>query len=229
MSQLPKPIRRRDFLKGSLLGAIATATPSLLGESAPEAGDALELQIDHVMFPVYHNDAFLDEVREIWKGHNKVDIVEGGEEGEYKGVYFRSKRFYVEHLSTSKGNTYWSNNVYVIVSKEHWGRIKNPAKVFEHILIPSFACGYQLVSPEFPYLNSKISQGVTYDGFTLLISAKLEKDLLNLCGLKWKWPTSLKVKVHEGLLHPYDMAVIDEGNTLIAPLYQSNFGLKEYW
>jgi hypothetical protein len=187
-----------------------------------------ELVIDHVMFPVYLNNSFLKVVKKSWEKHKvgKVDI--GPQNSSYKGVFFGSKSFYVEHLSNVKSEPYWSNAVYLAVPKKYWSYYKNPALVTKNFLVPYFGCGYQLINPDYKYINSKVSKGVPYDGFTLLISEALRKEIVNVAGQKWSLPSNGKVRVHEKLIRVNEMAVINEKSELIAPLYQPNPILREY-
>lgn len=187
-----------------------------------------ELVIDHVMFPVYLNNPFLKVVKKSWEKHKvgKVDI--GPQNASYKGVFFASKSFYVEHLSNVKSEPYWSNAVYLAVPKKYWSYYKSPALVTKNFLVPYFGCGYQLINPDYKYINSKVSKGVAYDGFTLLISEALRKEIVNVAGQKWSLPSNGKVRVHEKLIRVNEMAVINEKSELIAPLYQSNPILREF-
>jgi hypothetical protein len=186
-----------------------------------------ELVIDHVMFPVYLNNSFLKVVKKSWEKHKvgKVDI--GPQNSSYKGVFFGSKSFYVEHLSNVKSQPYWSNAVYLAVPKKYWSYYKNPALVTKNFLVPYFGCGYQLINPDYKYINSKVSKGLSYDGFTLLISEALRKEIVNVAGQKWSLPSNGKVRVHEKLIRVNEMAVINEKSELIAPLYQPNPILRE--
>ena len=148
----------------------------------------------------------------------------------FKSIYFQSKSFYVEYLSNVESQPYWSNAVYVVVPKRFWSHYKNPAFVNEHFLIPFFGCGYQLVSPDYPYPNTTLAKAknVDYDGFVLLISRALESELLSIGGAQWSLPENGKVRVHEKLLHVHDMAVIDKNSKLVAPILQPNPILREY-
>ena len=188
----------------------------------------MELVIDHIMFPVYFNNPFLELIEDIWKEQEVGRVFSEPQNPSYKGVYFQSKSFYVEYLSSVKNEPYWSNAVYLIVPKEYWGFYKDPALINEHFLIPNFGCGYQLISPEFPYLNSSIAKDISYDGFVLLISKELEQELLGIAGQQWSLPSNGKIQVHENLLHVHDMAVINEKSKLVAPLLQTNPLLKEF-
>lgn len=195
-----------------------------------DRGKNMELIIDHVMFPTYLSDKFLDLVEETWKERDVGRVFSQPANASFKGVYFQSSSFYVEYLSNVASQPYWSNAVYVVVPKRYWKHYKNPAFVNEHFLIPSFGCGYQLVSPDYPHLNSKIVQtkNVTYDGFVLLISKALEDELLSIGGVQWTLPENGKVQVNEKLLHVHDMAVIDQNSKLVAPILQPNPILREH-
>ena len=120
--------------------------------------------------------------------------------------------------------------MYVVVPKRFWNYYKDPAFVSEYFLIPSFGCGYQLISPDFPNLNKHLAKdrNITYDGFVLSISRALEKDLLSIGGAQWSLPSNGKVRVHEKLLHVHDIAVIDENSKLVAPILQPNPLLRDH-
>lgn len=188
----------------------------------------MDLLIDHVMFPVYMNNPFLEVVEKIWRGRESGRVSAEPQNAAFKGLYFLSKSFYVEYLSNVKDQPYWANSVYVVVPKEHWGYYKAPALAGEHFLVPRFGCGFTLVSPDYPHLNSRIAGDESYDGLTLLISESLKEELISIAGLRWRLPVSGKIRVQEGLFHSHDMAVIDEGSKLVAPLLQPNPFLREF-
>jgi hypothetical protein len=188
----------------------------------------MELIIDHVMFPVYMNNDYLAVAKEVWESHEAGDVAMAEQGPSFKGLYNRSKSFYVEYLSTVRNEPYWSNAIYLVVPNEHWDYYENPAIRTDHFLIPRFGSGFQLVSPDFPHLNSKLATNVEYDGFTLLISKALETELMNIGGLTWSMPGNGKLRVHEGLHHLHDMAVINEGNKIVAPVLEANPLLREY-
>jgi hypothetical protein len=188
----------------------------------------MEIQIDHVMFPVYLNNAFLDVVEEIWAAKKAGKVFAQPQNAAFKGVYLQSKSFYVEYLSNVKDQPYWTNAVYVVVPKKHWAFYKSPALVDQYFLVPKFGCGYALVSPDFPYLNSMTAGSNSYDGLTLLISEALKKEVLSIAGLNWSLPESGKIQVHGSLVHVHDIAVIDEKSKLVAPLLQPNPLLREF-
>lgn len=204
-------------------GLLTASLPSLVNP-----GEAMELVIDHVMFPLYFNNQFLDIVEESWKALNVGKVSVGKQSSVYKGVYLHSKSFYVEHLSNVKEQPYWSNTIFFVVPKKYWGFYKNPALVSEHFLVPKFGNGYQLVSPEFPHLNSKVSADVDYDGLTIIISQALEVEITNIAGRNWTLPDNGRIRVHKGLKHVHDIVVINEKNKTIAPLLQPNPLLREY-
>ena len=186
----------------------------------------MELQIDHISFPVYNNFEFLKEVEDNWKKYANGLVEIGKDRPAFTGVFYYSKNFYVEHLSTQKDDGYWCNTVYVVVDKKYWGHYENPKFLNEHWLKPDSRSGFAIFSPATPFLNSSLKKDISYDGLKILISKTLENELTNLCGLKWKLPSYMTV--HEKLLHAYDMAVINENDRLIAPLHQSNYPLN-YW
>lgn len=188
----------------------------------------MELIVDHIMFPVYFNNAFLDLAESNWKERNTGEVFSAPQNPAFKGIYFKTRSFYVEYLSTVKNEPYWSNAIYVVVPEKYWDFYRQPALVNEHFLIPYFGCGYQLVSPDFPHLNSIISKEIPYDGLTILISRALEKQLTSIGGQSWSLPENGKIQVHDGLLHVHDMAVIDQNSKLVAPILQSNPLLREF-
>ena len=104
----------------------------------------MELAIDHVMFPVYYNNPFLELVEDIWKERKLGKVFTGPQNASFKAVYLRSKGFYVEYLSNTKSEPYWSNAVCVVVPKKHWGYYNAPALLTEHFLTPKFGCGFGL-------------------------------------------------------------------------------------
>ena len=148
------------------------------------------------------------------------------EREEFLPLYCRSKQFYVECLSNNSTYSYWSNSVYVVVPKEFWGYYKEPAHISEHFLIPYFGSGYQLVSPDFPSLNSNLP-GDFDEGFTLLVSPDLYNVLTKIADQDWELPDH--IKPHNDLKHMHDMAVIDKEDRLVAPLYASNPALRAYF
>jgi hypothetical protein len=223
-----KPNSRREFLRTSVVGLGAVSSQELFAQGISAGGSPMELQIDHVMFPVYFNNPFLNLVEQIWKNQSGGRVTQMPQYPAFKHVLNFSKSFYVEYLSTVQSEPYWSNAVYVVVPKKFWGHYKSPALVTEHYLIPEFGAGYQLVSPEFPHLNSIVAKGEAYDGFTLLISKALETSLLSIGGQKWVLPSNGKIRVHEKLHHAHEMAVINEKSKIVAPVLQSNPVLREF-
>ncbi|MET1410863.1 hypothetical protein ABVF61_01255 [Roseibium sp. HPY-6] len=184
------------------------------------------LTIDHVMFPVYLGDQLLDEVEWTWKDRGYGNVFREAERREFLPLYCQSSRFYVEYLSNRSTFSYWSNAVFVVVPKVFWDYYKEPAHVSEHFLIPYFGSGYQLVSPEFPHLNSKL-EGRSDEEFKLLVSPDLFKVLSNVAGQKWSMPDF--VSPHSDLKHMHDVAVLDSEDRLVAPLYQANPALRGYF
>ena len=182
----------------------------------------MELVVDHVMFPVYYNNPFLDLVEDIWRERKLGRVFSGPQNSSFKGVYLQSKSFYVEYLSNTKSEPYWSNAVYVVVPKKYWGYYTAPALLSEHFLVPKFGCGYSIISPDYPHLTKVIARDESYDGLAVLISKALEKELLQLAGQQWVLPESRKIRVHDSLTHVHDIAVIDEKSRLVAPLLQAN-------
>ena len=185
----------------------------------------MQLQIDHIMFPVYFNNAFLGVVEETWKGNAIGRVFAQAQNALFKAVYLQSKDFYVEHLSTVESEPYWSNTLYVVVSKEFWSYYAAPALRTEHFLIPRFGCGFSLVNPDFPHLHSSLPEQ-SYDGLSILISSALESELKTLAGRAWGLPPHLRV--HSGLHHAHDIVVVDGNSKVVAPLFQANPLLREY-
>ncbi|WP_422038307.1 hypothetical protein [Roseibium sp.] len=184
------------------------------------------LTIDHVMFPVYLGDQLLDEVEWTWKDRGYGKVFREAERSEFLPLYCQSNQFYVEYLSNRSTFSYWSNAVFVVVPKQFWEYYKEPALLSEHFLIPYFGSGYQLVSPDFPHLNSKLSGG-TDEGFRLLVSPDLYKVLSRVADQEWTLPDH--IEPHSDLKHMHDMAVLDAEGRLVAPLYEANPALKGYF
>lgn len=189
----------------------------------------MELIVDHVMIPVYFNNTLLDFVEHNWT-HRELGKVFTEPQGDnFKGLYLKSKSFYVEYLSTVETEPYWSSAIYLVVPNEFWDAYKEPAIRTDHFLIPSFGSGYQLVSPSFPHLNTIVSKTESHDGLTILISKALEQEILNIAGKQWVLPKNGKIRVHKGLHHLHDIAVIDKDNKIIAPLFEANPVLREFF
>ncbi|MEZ5649841.1 MAG: hypothetical protein R3E87_04765 [Burkholderiaceae bacterium] len=215
-------VGRRAFLR-------VTATTALGSTAAPGAAETLdELIIDHVMFPVYMNDPFLEVVEQAWKSAGHRAVFAGPRNPAFKGVYLHSRSFYVETVSNVREQPYWSNALYFVVPTEFWDHYREPALRTEHFLVPAFGCGFQLVSPRFPYLNEKLTREAEYDGLTILISPALAREVTGIAGRRWRLPASGKLRVHDGLHHPHDIVVIDDQRRLVAPLFQCNPLLREF-
>jgi hypothetical protein len=103
------------------------------------------LEIDHVMFPIYNNNNFLNEVANEYKKNKKYMYLIGKQQPSYKGIYLHSKNFYIEHLSTVKGEYYWSNSLAILLDKKYWSYYKKPDSISEHFMTPKFGCGYFLL------------------------------------------------------------------------------------
>ena len=215
-------------IKNGLLKLFAVLYLSLL-TSLANGREPMELIVDHVMFPVYDNNKLLDSIESAWEGKGVGRVFTQPQNAMFKGAYIQSKSFYVEYLSTVETQPYWSNAIYLVVDKKYWSQYKNPALVNEHFLIPSFGSGYQLVSPDYPYLNSASKQAVEYDGLQILISKALNDELLRIGGQTWTLPESGIVQVHDGLHHLHDIVVIDDKSKLVAPLYEANPILRNYF
>lgn len=186
-----------------------------------------DLIIDHVMFPVYHNLTFLQDVKKYW------DKLKGGSLYSKKmsdRIFILRKHFYIEHISVSNklphSEQYWSNSICVEMDTKYWKYYKNPLIKDDNFLTPYAGCGYFLINPNSIYSHKNNKQTLSnIDGSTILISKKLKKTLKNLCGNKWNIPNFIKTDVH--LLHNYDIVVIDKNKKLIAPYLQSNFPLLD--
>lgn len=215
---------RRTLLKSLSIAALS----AMLLTPATAADKPLELVLDHVMLPVYFNNAFVDMMEGVWRERQVGKVQTGEQNANFKAVYYVSKSFYVEYLSTVQSQPYWSNAIYLVVPKKYWSYYKNPALVNEHFLIPEFGSGYQLVSPDFPHLNRKVAKDVEYDGLTVLISKALEQKILNIGGVKWKLPATGTIKVHDKLHHVHEIGVIDDKQKLVAPLFEANPVLREF-
>ncbi len=227
MSSSAHNIRRRTLLGG----ATAAAGAAALHRSA-SAADARPLVIDHVSFPVYNNNAFLDAVTENWMARSLGTIHQQPQNPAFKAVSLLNPSFYVEVLSNTAQQPYWSNQVYVVVDKALWKQYEKPALVTEHFLVPAFGCGYALVNPAYPHLNTTLPRGSETGKSTaqirLLISPTLAQDLSSIAGQSWRLPDNGSVIVHPGLLHAHDMAVIDDKQKLVAPILQPNPLLREF-
>jgi hypothetical protein len=186
--------------------------------------EPMQLQLDHVMFPVYFNNAFLSLVERNWKERGIGRVFSEPQNPVFKGVYLQIRSFYVEHLSTVESEPYWSNALHVIVPTEHWPYYSNPALRVEHFLVPRFGCGFTLVSPEYPHLHSTLPKQ-SADGLTVMISPALAVELRAIGGVVWSLPP--QVQVNDKLLHPHDIAVVDSNFKLVAPLFQANPVLRE--
>ncbi|GAA6143686.1 hypothetical protein [Hydrogenophaga sp. 5NK40-0174] len=218
-------INRRRWLTGVTAAAAAAAL-----QRNASASDTQPLVVDHVSFPVYNNNAFLDAVAQNWTSRSLGPLHHQPQNPAFKAVSLLNQRFYVEVLSNTEQQPYWSNQVYLVVDKALWKHYRQPAMATEHFLVPAFGCGYSLVSPDFPHLNSKLEGSNASGGtkLTLLISQALADALANLAGQSWALPEDGSVKVHPGLLHAHDMAVIDDKQKLVAPILQPNPLLREY-
>ncbi len=107
-----------------------------------------ELIVDHIMFPVYNNDTFLDEMKEIWDAKN-VGEIKRDDYDAYSGVFFQTKSFYVEYLSTNKGDGWWKNRICIVMDKKYWDYYQEPFIKDDFFLTPEITSGFFLVSPEY--------------------------------------------------------------------------------
>ena len=72
-----------------------------------------ELVLDHVMFPTYMSDDFIDLVEEIWTARKLGKVFTQKPNRSFKPVYARSRSFYVEYLSNVQAEPFWSNAIYL--------------------------------------------------------------------------------------------------------------------
>ena len=112
------------------------------------------LKIDHVMFPFYNNNKLLNEIKKHYDNLGYASYIEPPKKT-FKGLYLLTKKFYVEHLSTIKGEHNWTNALCIVLDKKYWGYFKNPDIKNEHFLTPKFGCGYFIVDPKSPCVNWK--------------------------------------------------------------------------
>lgn len=212
-----------------LLYVFSLVIGSLLCGSQAWSKEPMELKVDHVMFPVYMNDTLLEFVEHDWKNRDMGRVFTQPPNNSFKGLYLSSKNFYVEYLSNVNTQPYWSSAVYLVVPTEYWDAFKNPVLRTDNFLIPFFGSGYQLLSPSYPNLNSIVSKDESYNGLTILISKALEQELLKIGGEQWTLPKDGSMRVHEGLHHLHDIAVIDQNNKIVAPLLEANPVLRDYF
>ena len=179
------------------------------------------LKIDHVMFPFYNNNKLLNEIKKHYDNLGYASYIEPKKKT-FKGLYLLTKRFYVEHLSTIKGEHNWTNALCIVLDKKYWGYFKNPDMINEHFLIPKFRCGYFLVDPKSPYVNWKKTtpkNKFNINNLTILISKKLENKLKHLAGYEWELPNY--IQTDKRLCQLYDI-LITANDRVIAPLFHSN-------
>ena len=179
------------------------------------------LKIDHVMFPFYNNNKLLNEIKKHYDNLGYASYMEP-QNKEFKGLYFFTKRFYVEHLSTIKGEHNWTNALCIVLDKKYWGYFKNPDMKNEHFLTPKFGCGYFIVDPKSPYVKNwkiKYSKKLNRENLNIIISKKLENKLKHLAGHEWELPNY--IKTDKRLCQLYDI-LITANNIVIAPLFHSN-------
>jgi hypothetical protein len=183
----------------------------------------MNIIIDHVMFPIYNNNNFLLEVAKEYK-KEKIKFNVGKQNKLYKGIYLFCGDFYIEHLSTTKHNYYWTNALCIQCDKKYWKYYKNPDSQSEDFMTPKFGCGFFLVSPTSDYVKWRQRNRISCGNMIIYVSKKLYDSVKNLCGLMWNIPKY--VKVHKLLLQPYDIVVMDKLNR-IAPLFQTNSQIIE--
>lgn len=173
------------------------------------------------MFPFYNNNKLLNEIKKYYDKLEYISYIEP-QKTTFKGLYLMTNRFYIEHLSTIKGEHNWTNALCIVLDKKYWKYFKNPDIVNKHFLTPKFGCGYFLVDPKSPYVNWKktiAKNKFNTNNLTILISKKLEKELTNLAGYKWKLPDY--IKTDKRLCQLYDILIMDNSK-IIAPLFHSN-------
>jgi hypothetical protein len=111
MSTEPEQVPRRKFLRASVLGVSAISGAKSMAQTATGGALPMELQLDHVMFPVYFNNQFLNIVEQVWKNQSSGRVVQMPQYPAFKLVLHFSKSFYVEYLSTVQSEPHWSNAV----------------------------------------------------------------------------------------------------------------------
>lgn len=184
------------------------------------------IKIDHCMFPFYNNNKILSEISKHYKQQNYTSYIEK-QKPLFKGIYLYTKRYYIEHLSTIKGEYNWTNALCIELDKKYWKYWKSPDIINEHFLTPKYGCGYFFVDPKSPYTKWRKTlkpNKINKHNFTIFISKKLEKELINLGGYKWKLPNY--IKTNKKLCQPYDIVIMDN-NEIVAPLFQSNIPIIE--
>lgn len=186
-------------------------------------GGTNKLVIDHVMFPIYNNNDLLTEIEAEWKKNNNYLVTIGEQNQLFKGIYLDSKNFYIEQLSTTKGNAYWSNAIAIVLDKKYWDYVDKPDEISEHFMTPKYGCGYFIVDPNYQFTHQKINKS-DYDNFTIHVSKELAEALTNLAGMQWVLPEYIKVS--DVLCQAYDIIVTDN-NKHIAPLFQANTPLLD--
>ena len=179
------------------------------------------IQLDHIMFPVYNNDKILDEIKNEWKKKYKNYKITVEKKTSFKAIYLKMKKYYIEYLSTIKGEHNWTNALCVKLDKKYWSYYKKPDQIDKHFMIPKFGCGFFIVDPKSPYTKWCKAE-FRESNFEILISKKLKKELINLGGLKWKLPKN--IKTNKNLCQSYDILVVDKVNedNIVAPLFQAN-------
>ena len=101
------------------------------------------------MFPVYNNDPFLDEMKEIWEAKKvgKIDRqIDRDDYEAYSGVFFNTKSFYVEYLSTNQGDGLWRNRICIVLDKKYWDYYEEPFIRDDFFLTPENGKPYLMVT-----------------------------------------------------------------------------------
>lgn len=170
------------------------------------------------MFPIYNNNKILNEIALYYKNNENYKFSLGPQELKYKGIYLKSKYFYIEHLSTKKNEYYWSNSLCIVLNKKYWSYYNKPDFIDDNFLIPKFGCGYFLVDSNYKNLHKKNNN--YYDEFIIFISKKLYNEINNIANLKWILPKY--IQINNKLKHNYDI-VVKDADKIVGPLFSSNF------
>lgn len=89
----PLKWQRRKVLVVAVAGVGVVASTGLAAQTSERNYRVMELVIDHIMFPVYFNNAFLEVIEAEWRGHGLGKVYSQPQNAVFKGVYFESKSF----------------------------------------------------------------------------------------------------------------------------------------
>ena len=160
------------------------------------------------MFCTWSNQDYLKEVKK-WYTKRKLKANIGKQQQQYRGVYHFGSDFYIEYLTTTKSEVYWSNAICVVLDKSKWSTFKNPVIKTESFLMPRYGCGYFFVTPE--HANKKRGP----NQYTIYVSNALHKEL----SAYGKLPAYVKTDVK--LKQPWDILVYHK-KELYGPLFTCN-------